>query len=181
MGVANDDEARLQQLGYKQQLKRGLDAFANFGVAFSVMSEPTSVMPLIYQGIGAGGPQAMLISWPIISVLSGCVGASMGEIVSSYPTSGGLYYWSASLAGPKWAPFASYITGYFNFLGLAGINAGTAYAFGQFFVNCFIASENSVVVEGSFVSRVVTFIAAVACLVISGWLASFGSKTVNIM
>ncbi|ORY45652.1 hypothetical protein BCR33DRAFT_784407 [Rhizoclosmatium globosum] len=203
-----NDEARLKQLGYKQQLLRSLDAFANFGVAFSVMSEPTSVMPLIYQGIGAGGtvptsrhlptprfeddtnrisyrhdagPQAMLVSWPIISFFSGCVGASMGEIVSSYPTSGGLYYWSASLAGPKWAPFASYMTGYFNFLGLAGINAGTAYAFGQFFVNCFIASESSVVVEGSYATRIITFVAAVASLVISGWLASFGSKAVNLM
>ncbi|KAF5945526.1 hypothetical protein HYC85_015754 [Camellia sinensis] len=42
------------------------------------------------------------------------VGLSMAEICSSYPTSGGLYYWSAKLAGPKWAPFASWITGWFD-------------------------------------------------------------------
>ncbi|XP_038701077.1 amino-acid permease BAT1-like isoform X2 [Tripterygium wilfordii] len=51
------------------------------------------------------------------------VGLSMAEICSSYPTSGGLYYWSAKLAGPKWAPFASWMTGWFN---IVGQWAGTA-------------------------------------------------------
>uniref|UniRef100_A0A0D3DA65 Amino acid permease/ SLC12A domain-containing protein n=1 Tax=Brassica oleracea var. oleracea TaxID=109376 RepID=A0A0D3DA65_BRAOL len=41
-----------------------------------------------------------------------CVGLSMAEICSSYPTSGGLYYWSAMLAGPRWAPLASWLTGW---------------------------------------------------------------------
>ncbi|XP_062118398.1 amino-acid permease BAT1 homolog [Humulus lupulus] len=56
-------------------------------------------------------------SFSIISVLSGVlsfsvlVALSMAEICSSYLTSGGLYYWSAKLAGPKWSPFASWITG----------------------------------------------------------------------
>jgi len=33
------------------------------------------------------------------------------EICSAHPTSGGPYYWSAMLAKPKNAPFASWITG----------------------------------------------------------------------
>jgi amino acid transporter len=37
----------------------------------------------------------------------------MAEICSAYPTSGGLYYWSAKLAGKNWAPFASWITGWY--------------------------------------------------------------------
>ncbi|BAT93817.1 hypothetical protein VIGAN_08035500 [Vigna angularis var. angularis] len=45
------------------------------------------------------------------------VALSMAEICSSYPTIGGLYYWSAKLAGPRWAPFASWITGWFNIIG----------------------------------------------------------------
>lgn len=36
---------------------------------------------------------------------------SMAEICSAYPTSGALYFWSARLAGPKWAPLASWVTG----------------------------------------------------------------------
>jgi hypothetical protein len=37
----------------------------------------------------------------------------MAEICSAYPTSGGLYYWSAKLAGKKWAPLASWVTGWY--------------------------------------------------------------------
>ncbi|KAJ3107097.1 hypothetical protein HK100_003641, partial [Physocladia obscura] len=130
--VQESDESRLKELGYRQELFRALNAFANFGIAFTILSEPMSVLPLIYLGLGAGGPQGMLITWssdqcfrPIISVLSAFVAASMSEIVSSYPTSGGLYYWSASLSGPMWAPYISYMTGYFNFLGLSGLCSGT--------------------------------------------------------
>jgi len=40
------------------------------------------------------------------------VALSMAEICSAYPTSGGLYYWSAKLAGEDWAPLASWVTGW---------------------------------------------------------------------
>uniref|UniRef100_A0A7I4BBB3 OTU domain-containing protein n=1 Tax=Physcomitrium patens TaxID=3218 RepID=A0A7I4BBB3_PHYPA len=43
-------------------------------------------------------------------------------ICSAFPTSGGLYFWSAQLASPEWKPFASWITGWFN---VAGQWAGT--------------------------------------------------------
>ncbi|KAI8608884.1 amino acid/polyamine transporter I [Chytriomyces sp. MP71] len=175
------DEERLEELGYKQELFRALNAFSNFGIAFTILSEPMSVLPLIYLGLGAGGPQGMLVTWPIVSVLSACVAASMAEIVSSYPTSGGLYYWSANLAGPTWAPFASYMTGYFNFLGLSGLCSGTAYAFGQFFVNCFLIQNDAVVVPGSWAAKLITLFAAIISLVISGYLASFGSRVVSVM
>ncbi|KAJ3024553.1 UNVERIFIED_CONTAM: hypothetical protein HDU68_008016 [Siphonaria sp. JEL0065] len=195
MGVDKDDEGRLKQLGYKQELFRALDAFANFGVAFTILSEPMSVLPLIYLGLGAAGPRWMLITWPIVSALSAFVAASMSEIVSSYPTSGGLYYWSASLAGPKWAPYASYITGYFNFLGLSGLSAGSvaircptnsqsqpqAYAFGQFFVNCFLAQENPPFENGSWPAKLITLFVGIASLGLAGFFASFGSKAVNVL
>ncbi|KAJ3073659.1 hypothetical protein HDU98_001001 [Podochytrium sp. JEL0797] len=175
--VAAEDEARLKQLGYTQELFRALNAFANFGITFTILSEPMSVLPLIYLGLGAGGPRGMLITWPVISFFSAFAAASIGEIVSSYPTSGGLYYWSASLAGPKWAPYASYMTGYFNWIGLAGITSGTAYAFGQFFVNCF----NPALDPTSWSAKCIILFAGVFSLVIAGWLCSFGVKIIAIM
>ncbi|KAI9208848.1 amino acid/polyamine transporter I [Polychytrium aggregatum] len=131
--VQLQDEQRLNQLGYKQELHRSLSSFANFGIAFTILSVPTALLPLIYLGMTTGGPASLLISWPIIAVLSFLVGLSISEIVSAYPTSGGLYYWAANLAGPKRAPIFSYFTGWFNFLGLWGITSGTAFGFGQIF------------------------------------------------
>lgn len=39
------------------------------------------------------------------------------EICSAHPTSGGPYFWAAMLSRPQDAPFASWMTGWFNFLG----------------------------------------------------------------
>ncbi|KAI8607875.1 amino acid permease-domain-containing protein [Chytriomyces sp. MP71] len=177
MPVELDDESRLKQLGYRQELFRALNAFANFGIAFTILSEPMSVLPLIYMGLGSGGPRGMLITWPVISFFSAFVAASMAEIVSSYPTAGGLYYWSANLAGPKWAPYACYMTGYFNFLGLTGLCSGTAYAFGQFFVNCF----QPALVSTEWPAKLITLFAGIGSLVFAGYFASFGVRAVNFM
>jgi hypothetical protein len=54
----------------------------------------------------------MTLGWLVVAVVNGCVALSMAEICSAYPTSGGLYYWSAKLAGKKWAPLASWVTGW---------------------------------------------------------------------
>jgi amino acid transporter len=47
----------------------------------------------------------------------------MAEIASSYPTAGGLYYWSSRLGHAGWGWF----TGWFNLLGLIGIIGAVAY------------------------------------------------------
>ncbi|XP_062109453.1 amino-acid permease BAT1 homolog [Humulus lupulus] len=59
------------------------------------------------------------------------VALSMAEICSSYPTSGGLYYWSAKLAGPKWSPFASWITGWFNIAGQWAVTTSVDFSLAQ--------------------------------------------------
>ncbi|EMS55586.1 Uncharacterized amino-acid permease C15C4.04c [Triticum urartu] len=59
----------------------------------------------------------MPLGWLVVAFFNGCVALSMAEICSAYPTSGGLYYWSAKLAGNKWASLASWVTGSFNIVG----------------------------------------------------------------
>ena len=47
----------------------------------------------------------------------------MAEIASTYPTAGGLYYWSSKLGSPAWGWF----TGWFNLIGLIGIIGAVGY------------------------------------------------------
>ena len=35
-----DDEAELRRFGYAQQLRRGMSAFGNFALSFSIISHP---------------------------------------------------------------------------------------------------------------------------------------------
>jgi amino acid transporter len=123
----NEDEIRLRELGYKQELKRSINILSNVGLSFTMLSIPGSLLPFFSFLLQTGGPRGMLLSWPVVSFFSVCVGLSMSEIVSAYPTSGGLYFWCAKLSSPKWAPFISYYSAWFNFLGLWGITSGTIY------------------------------------------------------
>ncbi|WJX21318.1 Mitochondrial branched-chain amino acid (BCAA) aminotransferase [Trifolium repens] len=109
---------RLLQLGYKQELKRDLSVVSNFALSFSIISVLTGITTLYNTGLNYGGPVSMQYGWFLASAFTMLVALSMAEICSAFPTSGGLYYWSAKLAGPKWSPFASWITGWFNIIGL---------------------------------------------------------------
>ncbi|KAJ3034055.1 hypothetical protein HDV00_005483 [Rhizophlyctis rosea] len=131
--MTTSDEARLAQLGYKQELVRNMSFVSVYGATLSIVSMPAAAYPLVFFSLLNGGPAAMLITWPIIGLLSFCIGGSMAEIVSAYPTSGGLYYWAAQLAGPRLAPAASYFTGYFNFMGQIGLTAAASFACAQMF------------------------------------------------
>lgn len=88
-------------------------AIANFSVTFSIVSVLTGLTTMYNNGLTFGGPMTMIWGWPIIGLLTLIVGLSMAEICSAYPTSGGLYFWSAKLCGSDWAPLASWFTGWY--------------------------------------------------------------------
>lgn len=49
------------------------------------------------------------------------------EISSAYPTSGGLYWWAARLSTPRYAPVASWFSGWYNLIGQFAVTAGIDY------------------------------------------------------
>ncbi|RVX12720.1 Amino-acid permease BAT1 [Vitis vinifera] len=130
-GIADSGQSRLSQLGYKQELKRDLSVVSNFAFSFSIISVITGVTTLYNSGLTNGGPVVMVYGWLIAGGFSMLVGLSMAEICSSYPTSGGLYYWSAKLAGPSWAPFASWMTGWFNIVGQWAVTTSIDFSLAQ--------------------------------------------------
>ncbi|CAB4265095.1 unnamed protein product [Prunus armeniaca] len=132
-GSASQDSghARLHELGYKQELKRDLSLLSNFAFSFSIISVLTGVTTLYNTGLKYGGPVSVVYGWLIAGSFTIFVGLSMAEICSSYPTSGGLYYWSAKLAGPRWAPFASWLTGWFNIVGQWAVTTSVDFSLAQ--------------------------------------------------
>jgi amino acid transporter len=89
---------------------------SNFAFSFAIISVLTGVTTTYNTGLRYGGPASMTLGWLVVSAFNGCVALSMAEICSAYPTSGGLYYWSAKLAGEDWAPLASWVTGWYALL-----------------------------------------------------------------
>ncbi|KXS10560.1 amino acid transporter [Gonapodya prolifera JEL478] len=113
-----EDEINLAKLGYRQELKRSWGFFLNMGTSLGYIGIISSIATLYSFAFKTGGPQTILIGWLIVAFFSMSTCLSMAEICSAYPTAGGLYYWSAKLAGPKWGPYMAWITGWFNVLGM---------------------------------------------------------------
>ncbi|KAF5450945.1 hypothetical protein F2P56_031254 [Juglans regia] len=129
--LIDSGHTRLHELGYKQELKRDLSVISNFAFSFSIISVLTGVTTLYNTGLKFGGPVSFAYGWLIAGTFTMFVGFSMAEICSSFPTSGGLYYWSAKLAGRGWAPFASWITGWFNIVGQWAVTTSVDFSLAQ--------------------------------------------------
>jgi amino acid transporter len=125
----SDDEKRLAELGYKQELNRSWSGFSNFAISFSIISILAGCFTSFGLGWNNGGPFAIFWGWPLISVFILIIGFCMSELVSAFPTSGGIYWWASKLGGPK----AGYYTGWLNLIGLLAIVASVAYGCATFF------------------------------------------------
>ena len=124
----SDDERRLAELGYKQELHRGWSGFSNFAISFSIISILAGTFTTYGQAWNNGGPIAITVGWPLISIPILIIGFCLAELVSRYPTSGGIYWFAGKLGGPVWA----WYTGWFNWIGLVGVIASVQYACATF-------------------------------------------------
>lgn len=131
-GVRVTDSERLHELGYAQELSRRMGWFSNFAVSFTIISILTGGVTTYYLGMVAGGPVTITWGWLLVGGMCCIVGAAMAEVCSSYPTAGGLYYWSAKLAPPGQAPVWSWFTGWFNLLGQVAVTASIDFGLANF-------------------------------------------------
>ena len=63
------DEKRLAELGYKQELNRGWSSFSNFAISFSIICVLAGCFTTFGQAFNNGGPVAISIGWPVITIL----------------------------------------------------------------------------------------------------------------
>ncbi|HUW88098.1 MAG TPA: amino acid permease [Candidatus Paceibacterota bacterium] len=138
MPNTKDDERRLAELGYKQELNRSWSSFSNFAISFSIISILAGCFTTFAQGWNNGGPIAISIGWPLISAFILIIGLCMSELASAYPTSGGIYWWASKLGGAK----AGFYTGWLNLIGLLAVTASVGYGAASF-LNVLIGSISS--------------------------------------
>jgi len=137
--VISADQQRLHELGYAQELRRHMSGFSNFAVSFTIISILSGCLTLYGTGMTDGGPVIIVWGWPFVGIMTLFVGLAMAEVCSSFPTAGGLYYWSAKLA-PRNPAAWSWFTGWFNFLGQVAVTAGIDFG-AAFFLNALLDLE----------------------------------------
>ena len=124
----SDDERHLAKLGYAQELDRSWSGFSNFAISFSIISILAGCFTTFGQGFNNGGPVAISWGWPIVASFILVIGFTMSELVSAYPTSGGIYWWASKLGGPQ----AGFFAGWLNLIGLIAVTASVAYGCATF-------------------------------------------------
>ncbi|VVT54465.1 uncharacterized protein SAPINGB_P004089 [Magnusiomyces paraingens] len=116
-GAGITSETQLADLGYAQELPRRLSMMSILGLSFAIMGVPTGLSSTMAIGLTDGQHAGIFWGWVGVSLVSVCIAASLAEICSVFPTSGGVYYWSAMLAPHKWAPLASWTAGWLTLVG----------------------------------------------------------------
>ena len=120
------DAKALAELGYTQELKRGMSGFSNFAVSFSIISILAGCITSYKIALVSGGPSTLVLGWLMVGIMVLAVSAAMAEVCSRYPTAGGLYFWAGRLAKRNKRQWAWYV-GWFNFLGEVAVTAAIDY------------------------------------------------------
>ena len=169
-----DDEKQLAKLGYSQDLHRSWSGFSNFAISFSIISILAGCFTNFGAGFNNGGPISISWSWPILGVFILIIGFTMSELVSAYPTSGGIYWWASKLGGPR----AGFFTGWLNLIGLVAVTAGVAYGCATF-IDLTISTWSNSYADNYSLTRV--FIIFVVVLALAAVLNIFSSHLMAIM
>ncbi len=170
----SQDEKTLHELGYAQELRRRMSGFSNFAVSFTIISILSGCLTLYGFGMFTGGPVVIIWGWPFIGIMTLFVGLAMAEVCSSFPTAGGLYYWSAKLARRNGAAW-SWFTGWFNFLGQVAVTAGIDFG-AALFIHALLG-----LVFGLSAAHWVTVVIYAVVLLVHGLLNQFGIRLVALL
>jgi amino acid transporter len=128
---ASDDERTLHKLGYAQVLYREMGGFSNFAISFTIISILAGCLTSYFIAFNNGGPVAVTWGWLIVGAFVILVALGMGEVASSMPTAGAIYYWSSKLGSPAWGWFS----GWFNLIGQIGVTASIDYGAAVFWTS----------------------------------------------
>jgi amino acid transporter len=102
------DAARLQELGYRQELERRLRTFDNVAMGFAAISPVVGLYAVVLVGMLVAGPAWV---WVLPVALAGqcLLIAVYSELASEFPIAGGAYQWTRRLVGGGYGWFAGWV------------------------------------------------------------------------
>ncbi|GAA5937417.1 hypothetical protein JCM3775_006606 [Rhodotorula graminis] len=174
---AASDEAILARLGYKQEFKREFTNLSTISFAFSIMGVASSVVTTFNTPFGLGGPASVVWCWFIGTIMCFCLGTSIAELVSAYPTNGGLYSASVFLVPKRHRALMGWTVGWLNLLGQVAGVASTEFGLAQMIFAAVSLSRG-----GAFVPKPwQIYLLFIGLLLIHGTLNSVGTKVLSSM
>ncbi|KAI9707102.1 MAG: hypothetical protein M1836_000062 [Candelina mexicana] len=178
--IQDDDERLLARIGYKQELRREFTKWSTVSYAISILGVLGSVPATFGSPISAGGPATAVWCWFIGSCMAMCIASSVAELVSAYPTAGGMYFVTKHVVPPEHAAIWAWIVGWCNFLGQTAGVSSVAYTVSQMILAC--ASMNSNFEAGAYTyapTALQTVLLAILLLCIMGVICSLTTRSLH--
>lgn len=129
--LTQDDSELATRFGYNPVFKREFGYLSTFSFAVSISGLFATIMTTMSYPLLAGGSSAVVWCWFVSGFGCMCIACSVAELVSAYPTSGGLYFTISRLAPNAWVPSISWVTGWLNLLGQVAGVASSEYGAAQ--------------------------------------------------
>ncbi|KAF2728601.1 amino acid transporter [Polyplosphaeria fusca] len=132
----------LAAMGYKSELVRSRSTLQVAFMSFVLASIPYGLATTMYYPLVGGGPANIIWGWVTVSLIILCVAASLGEITSVYPTSGGVYYQTFMITPPSYRKIASWICGWSFVVGNITITLAVQFGTTLFLIGCINVFES---------------------------------------
>lgn len=127
-------DSNLANLGYVAELSRNRSTWQVMFMSFIMASVPFTISTTMSYTVSGGGPSNMVWGWVLVTSIMLCLGASLAEITSVYPTAGGVYYQTYALSPPWCRRATAWICGWSYFAGQVTITLSVTFGVTQFFV-----------------------------------------------
>ncbi|KAJ9307376.1 hypothetical protein DTO217A2_3058 [Paecilomyces variotii] len=178
--IRDDDERLLARIGYKQELRREFSKWSTVSYAISILGVLGSVPATFGSPLEAGGPATAVWCWFFGSCMAMCIGSSVAELVSAYPTAGGMYFVTKHVVPESQVAIFSWVQGWCNLLGQTAGVSSVAYTVSQMLLAC--ASMNSSLEDGKYEyspTALQTVLLAIAMLCLMGIICSLTTKSLH--
>lgn len=124
--------------------KREFGYLSTFSFAVSISGLFSTITTTFVYPLEAGGSSAAVWCWLISGAGCMCIASSVAELVSAYPTSGGLYYTVSRLVPQRWIASISWFVGWINLLGQVAGVASSEYGAAQILLAAVSIGTNGV-------------------------------------
>jgi choline transport protein len=117
LGNTSEDIRDMTRLGKKQEFKRNFDFMSTLGFISIYMATWEFVLVSLSAGFTNGGYGGLFWTFIGTVICYSTIVASLAEMESMAPTSGGQYHWVSEFAPEKYQRFLSYSAGWMSSLG----------------------------------------------------------------
>ncbi|PAV19134.1 APC amino acid permease [Pyrrhoderma noxium] len=145
--ILDHEDERLRQLGIRRELRKEFSNFSTISFAICIMGVAATLTATFNTPIILGGRAVAIWSWLMGSFGCIAIAVSVAELVSAYPTSGGLYTCTAFVVPARYRASVTFVTAWITFLGQLSGMASTNFALSQM-----IFATVTIVRDGAFVA-----------------------------